>query len=167
MLARLRDAAQAEGWLFAAQQGQDEAPTTLVFSRASDPLELLSGVARLVETAASSGWLLRRLEIAPPGHGSPVAASAVFQASHALVMARATAASSAKRREASVRLGRPPAITNATLERIVREHQAGRTFRQLARDFEADGIPTPHGGPRWYASTVRAAYLRAGDEPSN
>ena len=69
MLARLRDAAQAEGWLFAAQQGQDEAPTTLVFSRASDPLELLSGVARLVETAASSGWLLRRLEITGRGIG--------------------------------------------------------------------------------------------------
>lgn len=167
MLAQFHDTAQAEGWAPATSEGPDEAPTTLVFTRASDPLELLSRVARLVDAAASSGWLLRRLGISPASQGSQVAVSAAFQASHALVMARATAASSARRRDAKVPLGRPPAITEGLLQRIVRQHQAGRSYRQLARDFEAEGIPTPHGGPRWYASTVRSAYLRAGAESSS
>jgi hypothetical protein len=167
MLAQFRDAAQADGWTPATREGPEDAPTALVFTQTGDPRELLSSVARLIGVAASPGWLLTRLDLAPASQTSLVAASAVFQASYALVMARATAASSAKRREASVRLGRPPAISKALLERIVTQHQAGRSYRQLARDFEADGIPAPHGGPRWYASTIRAAYLRAGAERSS
>jgi hypothetical protein len=167
MLARFRDAVLAEGWAVATREGPDEAPTTFVFTQTTDPLELLLSVARLVDAAASCGWLLRRLDVAPASHALQVAVSAAVQPSHPLVMARATAASSAKRKAARVRVGRPPAIAEGLLQRIVREHEAGRTYRQLARDFEVEGIPTPRGGPRWYASTVRSAYLRAGAESSS
>lgn len=42
--------------------------------------------------------------------------------------------------------------------RIVREHRAGRSLRQIARDLEADGVPTSRGG-RWDHSSV--AYVLA------
>jgi DNA invertase Pin-like site-specific DNA recombinase len=46
-------------------------------------------------------------------------------------------------------------VDDASVARIRAERSQGNSFRRIARDLDADGVPTPAGGKRWYASTVR------------
>jgi DNA invertase Pin-like site-specific DNA recombinase len=66
----------------------------------------------------------------------------------------------AARRAAGVRLGRPPVVPHPVVTRIVAEHKAGSSMEAIARNFNADGAPTAHGGRQWWGSTV-AQVLRA------
>jgi hypothetical protein len=52
--------------------------------------------------------------------------------------------------------GRPSHLAPDIVRRIHAEHAAGRSLRQIAAGLDADGIPTAHGGARWWPSTVRA-----------
>jgi hypothetical protein len=45
-------------------------------------------------------------------------------------------------------------------KRIRDERSAGRTLRQIAASLDADGIPTAHGGARWWPSVVRGILRR-------
>src|SRR4051794_2561395 len=42
--------------------------------------------------------------------------------------------------------GGHPRADRSVERRIVREHQAGSSLRQIARDLQADGVPTSRGG---------------------
>jgi hypothetical protein len=53
------------------------------------------------------------------------------------------------------RTGRPPAVTPDVVQRIREARAAGLSLRQIADRLNAEGIPTAHGGSRWWASTVR------------
>jgi len=59
--------------------------------------------------------------------------------------------------------GRPPAIPNAIVERLRLENAHGRSLGQIARGLTADGVPTAHGGRRWWPSTVRGVLIRRVD----
>jgi hypothetical protein len=68
-------------------------------------------------------------------------------------------------REAQPRLepatrGRRPAVPPEIAERIHRERAAGESLRQIAENLNADGIPTAHGGARWWPSTIRQVLRR-------
>ena len=52
--------------------------------------------------------------------------------------------------------GRPAVLPPELVERISGDHAAGKTLAQIARDLNASGTPTAHGGRRWWPSTVRA-----------
>jgi hypothetical protein len=54
------------------------------------------------------------------------------------------------------RTGRPRAVTPDVTQRIRDARKAGLSLRQIADHLNADGIPTAHGGTRWWASTVRS-----------
>ena len=56
--------------------------------------------------------------------------------------------------------GRPVVLPTAIVDRIRREHGAGRTLGEIARRLTAGGIPTAHGGRQWWPSTVRAVLAR-------
>jgi recombinase len=58
------------------------------------------------------------------------------------------------------RRGRPPALPQTVVERIRLEYARGRTLGKIARSLTAGGVPTAHGGCRWWPSTVRAVLLR-------
>jgi DNA invertase Pin-like site-specific DNA recombinase len=60
----------------------------------------------------------------------------------------------AVKRAQGVRLGRPSTLSLAVVERIVRGHAAGVSKNAIATALTAEGVPTAHGGVRWYASTV-------------
>jgi len=60
------------------------------------------------------------------------------------------------------RLGRPPAVSPDVAQRIQTEHAAGKTLGQIARDLDADHVPTAQGARRWWPSSVRAVLLRSG-----
>ena len=52
--------------------------------------------------------------------------------------------------------GRRPAIPIDIVARIRARRSSGHSFRRIADELTADGVPTAHGGARWWASTVRA-----------
>lgn len=56
--------------------------------------------------------------------------------------------------------GRPPALPPELVQRILGEHAAGRSLRQIAADLNASRTPTAHGGAQWWPSTVRAVLRR-------
>jgi hypothetical protein len=56
--------------------------------------------------------------------------------------------------------GRPPVLPQPVVERVRVERARGRTLGEIARGLTADGVPTAHGGRRWWPSTVRAVLAR-------
>jgi hypothetical protein len=56
--------------------------------------------------------------------------------------------------------GRPVALAPEVTDRIRTEHAAGRSLAQIARELNATGTPTAHGGAQWWPSTVRAVLGR-------
>jgi hypothetical protein len=46
------------------------------------------------------------------------------------------------------------------VSRIHAEHAGGKSLGEIARSLNASGIPTAHGGARWWPSTVRAILAR-------
>ena len=60
-----------------------------------------------------------------------------------------------ERRRPSRPSGRPAVLPTELVERIRAEHAAGKTLAQIARDLNATGTPTAHGGRQWWPSTVR------------
>ena len=65
------------------------------------------------------------------------------------------------RRTPSLR-GRPRRLPELVVERIQAAHTAGQTLGEIARELNADGVPTAQGGRQWWPSTVRAVLTRAG-----
>ena len=57
--------------------------------------------------------------------------------------------------------GRPTALAPDVVERIRVERAAGKSLAQIARDLNASGTPTAHGGRQWWPSTVRAVLVRS------
>ncbi|HYT51370.1 MAG TPA: recombinase family protein [Gaiellaceae bacterium] len=71
-----------------------------------------------------------------------------------------------RRRPARVRVpqapaGRPAALSPELVHRIRAERAVGKSFGQIARDLNASGTPTAHGGAQWWPSTVRAVFRRS------
>lgn len=56
--------------------------------------------------------------------------------------------------------GRPAVLPTSIVDRIRRQYAGGRSLGEIARALTADGVPTAHGGRRWWPSTVRAILAR-------
>jgi hypothetical protein len=56
--------------------------------------------------------------------------------------------------------GRPAVLPPSIVSRIGSEHRSGKSLAEIARALTADGVPTAHGGRRWWPSTVRAILAR-------
>lgn len=59
------------------------------------------------------------------------------------------------------RFGATRQVSDQTVAHIVAECGKGNSFRLVAEDLDAAGVPTPGGGKRWYASTVRGIWRAA------
>jgi DNA invertase Pin-like site-specific DNA recombinase len=68
-------------------------------------------------------------------------------------------------RMAGTRLGRPRALPDGVIQRIVAERNAGSGLTEIGRRLEADGVPTARGGPRWHASTIAAVLASVAASP--
>lgn len=60
-----------------------------------------------------------------------------------------------QRRAEGVHIGRPRALPEEVVARVVAERAAGFTLRQIADGLSADGVPTARGGANWATSTVQ------------
>jgi hypothetical protein len=68
---------------------------------------------------------------------------------------------SARTRPAARPAGRPPTLPARVVERICRDYARGRGLSAIARTLNDDGVPTAHGGRRWWPSSVRAVLVRS------
>lgn len=58
------------------------------------------------------------------------------------------------------RFGFQAVTPDDVVARIVRQRKRGSTFGAIARRLDAQQVPTPGGGARWYPSTVERIYKR-------
>ncbi len=59
-----------------------------------------------------------------------------------------------------VDLGPLPLITETVIDKIINERNLGLSYKMIANNLNSASVPTVLGGEKWYASTVRKAYLR-------
>ena len=64
-------------------------------------------------------------------------------------------------RAKGVRLGRPATLPEEVRQSIRTARECGSSYRRIAEDLNARGVPTAHGGARWHASTVQAVLKTA------
>ena len=119
--------------------------------------------ARLLERSEREGWALVALDLGldpttPTGELVATIMAAVAQWERRAIGTRTRDALAAKRAQ-GVRLGRPSVLPAPVIERILAAHQAGASWSAIARDLDAEGVPTAHGGARWYPATVRKIVL--------
>jgi hypothetical protein len=65
-----------------------------------------------------------------------------------------------RRPEPSAAPGRPGSVSDATVVTIRHLRAEGLSFARIAARLNADGVPTTHGGRRWWPSTVRFVLSR-------
>ena len=75
-----------------------------------------------------------------------------------------TRAAIAEAKRRGVHCGRARTMPEAIRTRILDAHSAGESLNSIARGFNAEGVPTAHGGSKWYATTIRQVVIsRYGD----
>ena len=65
-------------------------------------------------------------------------------------------------RVGAARPGRKAGLRVEVVARIRDEHTQARSLGAIARDLNADAVPTAQGGRQWWPSTVRAVLVRQG-----
>lgn len=138
----------------------------LVVSKLDRLSRSLLDFAGLMDRAKREGWRLVVLDLAIDTTTASGALMANVMASFAeyerrLIADRTSAALQAKKAQGH-RLGRPRTTSDAVLMRVQQERSDGFSLRAIAERLNAENIPRPQGGKRWYASSV-AALVRSGE----
>jgi DNA invertase Pin-like site-specific DNA recombinase len=132
----------------------------LVVSKMDRLSRSLLDFASIMQEAQKQGWALIALDcpvdLTTPMGEALAAIIATFAQLERKMIGERTRDALAEKRAAGVKLGRPRILPDDVRERIVRERDEKRTLRTIADALNDDGIPTAHGGKRWYPSTVRA-----------
>ena len=120
--------------------------------------------ATLVQRASGEGWGIAALDIGvdtSTTNGRMLAniIMALAQWERELIGDRTRDALSAVKARGT-RLGRPTNITSDARAIIRAMRRQGSSYREIAAALDAAQVPTPQGGLRWYASTVRIIHTR-------
>ena len=125
--------------------------------------------AKTLEDARKRGYNIVALDLGldlstPQGELVANVIASVAQWERRVIGAR-TAEALAVKRSQGVRLGRPRTLPDTVRRRIHRLRETGASLPEIAAQLNQDGVPTAHGGARWYPSSVRAVLLSA--RPTN
>jgi DNA invertase Pin-like site-specific DNA recombinase len=120
----------------------------------------VSDFAGLIEQAKGGGWALAALDVdidmtTPTGELMATVIAAMAQYERRLIGQRTRDALAARRAE-GVRLGRPRSLPHEVVAQIVARRADGASQSAIARELNADGVPTAHGGTMWRQSSVSA-----------
>lgn len=123
----------------------------------------LADFAALMARAQRNGWNLVALDLGidlatPAGEFMANVMASAAQWERRIIGQRTRDALAVKKAE-GVTLGRPRTLPDDVRERILTATEAGRSAAQIARDLEADQVPTARGGTRWWPSAVRSIAL--------
>jgi DNA invertase Pin-like site-specific DNA recombinase len=115
----------------------------------------------IMAKASKQGWALVALDCAvdtttPAGEAMANVLATFAQFERRLIGQRTREALAAKR-AAGVRLGRLLSLPAPIRQRITADREAGRSLAAIARELNAERVPTAQGGRQWWPSTVRAA----------
>jgi DNA invertase Pin-like site-specific DNA recombinase len=118
----------------------------------------------LMDQAQRNSWALVAMDCAvdtttPTGEAMANVLATFAQFERRLISQR-TKDALAEKRGQGVRLGRPRALPDEVVERIRRERKAKRSLAGIADLLNADGVPTAHGGRKWWPETVRGVLGR-------
>jgi DNA invertase Pin-like site-specific DNA recombinase len=121
--------------------------------------------ASLMDRSTKEGWTLVALDLgvdtsSPAGEAMAHVLATFAQFERRLISLRTKEALAVKAAQ-GVRLGRPRAIPEPIVRRILAERRAGRSLRAIAAGLDADGIERAHGGIRWRSSTIEAVLRSA------
>jgi hypothetical protein len=64
-------------------------------------------------------------------------------------------------RRPPARPGRKPGLSSDVVARIRDQHAEGKSLSEIARELNAEAVPTSQGGRQWWPSTVRAVLVRS------
>jgi len=130
----------------------------------------LADWAGLMADAQTGGWNIVALDLgidlstaAGEFMGNVMASAAQWE--RRIIGQRTRDALAAKRRQGA-RLGRPTVLERQVADRIVVAVESGVGWSAVARQLTDAGVPTAHGGARWYPSTVRSVYLSIRPTPT-
>lgn len=120
----------------------------------------LKDFADLMERAQKKGWNLVACDLgidlsSPSGEFLAGVMSTAAQWERRIIGLRTKEALAAKR-AAGARLGRPRVLPAEVVARIRDDRESGLALSAIARQLNEEGVPTAHGGAKWYASTIRA-----------
>ena len=126
----------------------------------------LRDFANIMVQAQARGWNLVALDLGIDlsSAGGEFMANVMASAAQweRRIIGQRTKDALAVKRAQGVRLGRPVTLPAEVVERIVTAHKAGAGWSAIARELNDAGVPTGHGGARWWPSAVRAVALSAG-----
>jgi DNA invertase Pin-like site-specific DNA recombinase len=116
--------------------------------------------AQVMDRAKRKGWSVVALDMGidtttPAGEFMANLLLSGAQYERRLIGQRTKAALKAKQ-EQGVRLGRPQTLPDDVVERIVQARASGLSLPAIAKQLEADEVPTARGGGRWYPSAIKA-----------
>jgi DNA invertase Pin-like site-specific DNA recombinase len=120
----------------------------------------LRDFADLMARAQSRGWNLVALDLGvdlstPAGEFMANVMASAAQWERRIIGQRTRDALAVKRAQ-GVKLGRPQALPQSVVDRIVSSHKVGEGWSAIARSLNAENVPTAHAGAKWHPSTVRA-----------
>lgn len=123
----------------------------------------LKDFAGLMDRAQKNGWNLVACDLGidlstPAGEFMANVMSSAAQWERKLIGQR-TRDALAEKRAQGVKLGRPQALPQTVVQRILTARSAGDGWSAIARRLNAERVPTAHGGAQWHPSTVRAVVL--------
>jgi DNA invertase Pin-like site-specific DNA recombinase len=131
----------------------------LVVSKMDRLSRSLLDFASIMQEAQKQGWALIALDcpvdLTTPMGEALASIIATFAQLERKMIGERTRDALAEKRAAGVKLGRPRILPDDVRERIVAEREEKRTLRIIADALNDEGVPTAHGGKRWYPSTVR------------
>ena len=159
MLSIRRVGGAAAGIVIALDELKHHRADTLVVAKLDRLSRSLLDFAGLMDRAAHERWALIALDLgvdstSPAGEMMANVMATFAQFERRLISER-TKAALAVRQAQGVYVGRPRSLPRTTLERILREREAGASYQAIADRLTDEGVPTAHGGRRWYVSTVR------------
>ena len=122
-------------------------------------------VAGLMRRSVDEDWLLVTLrdniDTGTAMGRAFVQIAAVFAELERGLISERVKAGMAQKTEDGARFGRPRELPDELRDWIAAQFKAGVTASQIARDLNAAGVPTAHGGARWHPGTVRQIALTA------
>jgi DNA invertase Pin-like site-specific DNA recombinase len=132
----------------------------LVVSKLDRLSRSLIDFASLMDSAKREGWALIALDLGvdmTTAAGEMMAnVMASFAQYERRLIGQRTKDALAVLKSQGRRLGRPVAVSPSTAADIGQWRAAGVSYQGCADALNAAGVPTAHGGRRWYASTVRS-----------
>jgi DNA invertase Pin-like site-specific DNA recombinase len=155
----------------------------------ANPRRLPEDAAKLIRLGRQQGWELIPLHVAPrplppskapprrpastftnqqrrlisertKSKAPPRRPASAFTDEQRRLISERTKAALAIRKEQGVRLGRPSTVPALAVDYIVMARDRGYSWSSIARALNGSELDPAQGGRRWYASTVRAIYLR-------